>query len=72
MLGHDMLYAPVVKQNTDTVEVYFPEGRWEHLFTGQTYDGRQILTVEAPLGTPAVFVRQGELADIVQQARAIR
>jgi len=71
MIGQDMLFAPVVTEGATTVQVRFPAGEWEHLFTGQVVAGRCTREVDAPLGTPAVFVRRGALADLVGQIRQI-
>ncbi len=71
MIGQDMLFAPVVTEGATTVRVRFPAGEWEHLFTGQAVAGRCTREVDAPLGTPAVFVRRGALADLVAQVRQI-
>ncbi|MCB9476196.1 MAG: hypothetical protein H6685_04940 [Deltaproteobacteria bacterium] len=71
MIGEDMIVVPVVEQGADQVTVHFPEGDWEHLLTGDTYDGRTTATVDAPIGTPAVFVRDGFDGDIVDAVRAL-
>ncbi len=56
LLGEDVLVAPVVKKGARNVEVYIPEGEWRHLFTGETFSGGLIYKMDAPIGTPAVFV----------------
>jgi sulfoquinovosidase len=71
MLGDDLLIAPVVEKGAHSVEVYLPKGVWEHVFTGQIVDGRQKLTVEAPLSQPAAFARVGRLDDVIAEIRAI-
>jgi len=71
MLGADMLFAPVVKKGAETVEVKFPAGEWEHLLTGERYKGRQVTSVIASVGTPAVFVRSGKSEDILKAVREI-
>lgn len=59
MLGADVLMFPVVKSGDDTVEGYFPAGEWVHLLTGETVSGGVFKEVNAPIGTPAVYVRKG-------------
>ena len=55
-LGDAVLVTPVLEDGDDSVEVVFPPGEWQNLFTGRTYDeGTQ--EVDAPLGRPAAFVR---------------
>jgi alpha-glucosidase (family GH31 glycosyl hydrolase) len=62
MLGHDFLVAPVLDSGVDEVTVYLPEGEWVHVWTGGVYNGRQTITVPAPLGQPGVFYRAGSAA----------
>ncbi|HMZ62321.1 MAG TPA: hypothetical protein PL048_26350, partial [Leptospiraceae bacterium] len=47
------------KKGADSVEGYFPEGEWTHIFTGKKYPGGKFHDVDAPLGTPAVFAKTG-------------
>lgn len=72
-LGPSVLVAPVLAADASSVEVVFPPGRWVHLLTGEEYDGDRTVTVDAPVGTPAAFVRvddpnTGELLDRVGSA----
>jgi alpha-glucosidase len=59
LLGSDVLVAPVMTPNTNMRTVYVPEGEWIHGVSGQMIMGPQEVSVEAPLGEPAVFVRAG-------------
>ncbi|MCB1180259.1 MAG: alpha-glucosidase [Leptospiraceae bacterium] len=59
MLGEDLMVIPVTGKGDDSVSGYLPAGEWEHLFTGKTFKGGAIVEVEAPIGTPAVFVKKG-------------
>jgi len=56
LLGEDVLVAPVVKKGARNVEVYIPPGEWRHLFTDETFSGGLTYKMDAPIGTPAVFV----------------
>lgn len=61
-LGPDVLLAPVLSAETTTVDVAFPPGRWQNIWTGEVFgDEASVVreTVEAPLGEPALFVREG-------------
>lgn len=58
MLGQDMLVAPVYNEGESMWEVYLPEDKWVHLWTGEEYEGGTI-TVKAPIGEPPVFYRKG-------------
>jgi alpha-glucosidase len=42
------------------VDVELPPGRWVHLLTGERFRGDRRVTVSAPLGQPAAFVRAGD------------
>jgi len=64
MFGDTLLVAPVVEEGATTREVYLPAGMWFHVFTGDTYEGGQTITVNAPLGTPAVFSLGADRADL--------
>ena len=69
LIGDDLLVAPVVNDGAVTVEVALPEGQWEHLLTGEKLHGRSVVTVDAPIGTPAVFVRSGAMVEVIAAAR---
>ena len=58
LLGRDILVAPVLKKGAKSRKVWFPEDRWIHLYTGEEYGGGTS-EVEAPIGTPPVFIRKG-------------
>lgn len=59
MLGTEILVLPVVVSGDDKVKGYFPEGDWQHLFTSEVVKGGKFLEVNAPIGTPAVYVKKG-------------
>ncbi len=57
LFGRDLLVAPVYNQGEQEKEVYLPEDEWVHVWTGEVYTGGWI-TVDAPIGKPAVFYRK--------------
>lgn len=62
MVGPDLMVAPVLDPGTKTVEVYLPAGRWTHLWSGEVYGSLRegsFHVVEAPIGEPAVFYKEG-------------
>ena len=62
MVGSEFMVAPVLGPGESSVELYLPEGRWVHLWTGEEYGspaGGERVEVEAPIGEPAVFYREG-------------
>tara|TARA_Y100001937_G_C7136710_1_gene340328 strand:+ start:17730 stop:19994 length:2265 start_codon:yes stop_codon:yes gene_type:complete len=73
LLGSEILVAPVVDEGDTTKQVYFPEGQWVHIFTGESFEaGKDGLTktIDAPIGTPPAFVKKGneELLTKIQEA----
>jgi alpha-glucosidase len=56
LLGRDILVAPVIRPGAVTRRVYLPKDEWIHLCTQNVYHGGYV-TVDAPPGHPAVFVR---------------
>ena len=64
LLGADLLVAPVVEEGATGRSVYLPAGTWYHLWSGEPYQGGQRITVEAPIGSPPVFARDTDRADL--------
>jgi alpha-glucosidase len=64
MVGDEFIVAPVLDPGATRVKAYLPAGRWVHLWTGQVYsnpNAGQTVTVEAPIGQPCVFYREGSM-----------
>jgi alpha-glucosidase len=60
MLGSQLLIAPVCVPNTRTLGLYLPAGTgWTDFWRGTRIAGGRDVRVEAPLGRPVVFVRDG-------------
>ncbi|GAB3676329.1 hypothetical protein GCM10028856_34310 [Halopiger thermotolerans] len=58
MFGDDLLIAPVLEAGATAREVYLPDGeQWVDYWSGESYDGGQTLTVDAPLDHLPIFVR---------------
>jgi alpha-glucosidase len=71
MLGSDVLVAPVLEPGVTKRRVYFPKGKWVHLFRAEVLGSDEAggyVDVEAPMGTPAAFVRQGSPAEATIKA----
>lgn len=65
MLGDAFLVAPVVTEGATSRDVYLPPGAtWFHVWTGDMYDGGQTITIDAPIGSPPVFHRDTDRADL--------
>ena len=62
MFGRELLVAPVVKKGARTKNVYLPEGTWIDYNNKQmVYTGEQWTTVDAPLSSVPMFVKQGSI-----------
>lgn len=61
LLGPDLLVAPVLDRGATSINVYFPEGdTWSDLWTGAPAGTPgEWQRMPAPLGRPAVFLRDG-------------
>ena len=57
LLGRDMLIAPIVREGAAGREVFLPQDRWIHIFTGAEYGGGTHF-IDAPIGRPPVFIRR--------------
>src|ERR1035438_5378257 len=58
--GPDLLVAPVLSPVTQRA-IYLPEGKWIDYWTGRSFDGRQTISVDAPLDRIPLFVRDGAI-----------
>jgi alpha-glucosidase (family GH31 glycosyl hydrolase) len=68
-LGRDVLVAPAFSPGAARTTLPLPAGRWKHVWSSRIYRGQQTVTVESPLGKPAVFVRAGsKLGDTIRRA----
>ncbi len=63
LLG-ELLVAPVVEEGAVERTLYLPEGAWFDVWTGQAHAGPGWITVPAPLGSPPVFHRGADRADL--------
>jgi alpha-D-xyloside xylohydrolase len=60
LFGPDLLVAPVWKVGERQRTVYLPRGRWRSYWDrSQTFRGRRTVTVDVPLDTIPVFIRDG-------------
>lgn len=60
LFGPHLLVAPVIHAGNTTRTVYLPAGsKWTHYNSDDVYTGGSTVTVDAPLGQPPVFIREG-------------
>lgn len=62
MLGPDLVMAPIFEPGQEERSLYLPEGDWVHGPSGDAHSGPGWVTVPAPVGQPAVFLRAGSPA----------
>ncbi|WP_372367860.1 glycoside hydrolase family 31 protein [Candidatus Uabimicrobium sp. HlEnr_7] len=55
LCGKGLLVAPVVRPQQSHRLVYFPEGKWQNIFSGKIFEGPQHLAVETPLENIPIF-----------------
>ncbi len=67
-LGDDLLVAPVLEQGARLRTVYLPAGTWLDWWTGRAWEGRQVVTVDAPLDQIPIFVRSGTILPLATEA----
>ncbi|KAL3534639.1 hypothetical protein ACH5RR_003100 [Cinchona calisaya] len=64
LVGTEILVVPVLDKGKGTVKAYFPVGEscsWKHIWTGNLYSQGTEALIVAPVGNPAVFVKDGSL-----------
>ncbi|OAY43323.1 sulfoquinovosidase isoform X2 [Manihot esculenta] len=63
LIGTEILVVPVLDKGKQNVKAYFPEGEtysWKHVWSGKLFtEPGSEAWVEAPLGYPAVFIKDG-------------
>ena len=67
MLGEDFFVSPVIEAGQTSKKVYLPKGKWVHIWSdkvlGSVEEGTWV-TVDAPVGQPPVFYKEGSEAGI--------
>jgi alpha-D-xyloside xylohydrolase len=62
LYGSELLVAPVTTAKATERKVYLPAGRWlNYNDKGTLYEGKQTITVAAPLNELPLFVREGAI-----------
>jgi len=61
LFGEALLIAPVAWEGRTEQAVYLPEGLWYDFWTGERFEGRQVVTVATPKDRIPVFARGGSV-----------
>jgi alpha-glucosidase (family GH31 glycosyl hydrolase) len=64
MIGDSLLVAPVIEEGARSRSVYFPRGTWYNVWTGESVQGGQRITVKAEIGSPPVYARDQDRQDL--------
>lgn len=59
MAGTNLLVAPVLSDTEKTKKLYLPEGRWLGWWDNRVYQGKQWITVDAPISQIPLFMKEG-------------
>lgn len=59
MFGRDLLVCPIVEPDTTETEIYLPSGNWRDLWRNELITGDQRITVDVPIDSIPVYVRDG-------------
>lgn len=64
LLGEAILVAPVLEPGKTRRRVYLPAGAWWHVWSGARFEGGAFVEVDAPLGEPPIFTRDGDRPEL--------
>ena len=68
MFGPDLLVCPVCREHAQSREVYLPAGHnWTLAHTGEVFEGGSHITVETPIDTIPVFLRDGKMEYLIKK-----
>ena len=71
-LGSELYVCPVVTPKAEYRQVFLPEGKWVHFWTGKELTGGREYRVRCRLGRIPVFYRKNsEFKDVFRQAAAL-
>jgi alpha-glucosidase len=59
MLGDNLLVAPVLSETSNYKTLYLPAGKWIDMRNQKIYNGKQWVTVDAPIEEIPFFLKQG-------------
>jgi len=70
MFGDDLLISPIMEENTNSRNVYLPEGKWIDYQTQKVYEGLRWLELEAGELPGIILVRNGSVIPHIALAQS--
>jgi alpha-glucosidase len=61
MYGESIMLAPVIRPTVIKRCVYIPEGTWYNYWSGEKYEGKDYIMVDAPLDVLPMFIKAGSI-----------
>jgi alpha-glucosidase len=61
LFGDSLLVATVIRPGVDHRMVYLPQGGWHDLYSGERFEGKSRIIVDAPLERIPVFLKGGSI-----------
>jgi alpha-glucosidase (family GH31 glycosyl hydrolase) len=68
IFGADLLVAPVITED-NVKDIFFPNGQWTSLWTGETVTGPTNLTITVPLDSIPVYLKPGAIVPVALNDR---
>jgi len=72
LLGSHLLVAPILKPGATNRKVYIPRGNWLDLRSRNTLRGPKLVTVNVPVDSVALFVKQSSAEQFEELAEILR
>lgn len=71
LFGESMLVCPLTYEDGEEREIYLPEGKWHHFFSGDIYEGGKKYQVHAAYTEIPVFVKDGRILPIAEPVQYV-
>ena len=65
MVGPNVMVAPILEKETDRRIVYFPDGEWVDLFTGEKYLGKNYYLIQMNLDECGIYIKNNSLIPLI-------
>ena len=71
MVGPNVMVAPVLEKETYRRIVYFPEGEWVDLLTGEKYSGKNYYLIQMNLDECGIYIRNNSLIPLIPTTNSL-